>query len=169
MAATTRICETNGTTGSPSETDSITNSNMGSIAAPNLVAADYPIAAGTNSYEKYQRLEVVSMGGSSAVKNIKVWRTGSLSGSDAHVTNARTSSYGGAETFTTPVNTTSTKATQTMPSSEPGSANLGIGGSLTGQLTSAGKSDYLIHQIQVNSSTTAGASTTMNYKYEEVA
>ena len=45
-------------------------------------------------------------------------------------------------TYATPVATAITGADQTMPTSEPGSANLGIGGSLSGALTGTGYSDY---------------------------
>ena len=109
------------------------------------------------------------MGGSSKVKDIKVWYTGTLSGSDSLLTNARTTSYGGAATYATPVNTTSSKATQSMPSSAPGTANLGISGSLAGELTATGTSDYLVMQLNVHSATTAGATLTLNYRYTEVA
>lgn len=167
MAATVQINEFN--TVSETKTASITNSNMGSTDAVNLTAASYPIVPGENSYEKWQKLEVTNMGGSSAIKNLKVWRTGALGGAATHVTNARTSAYGGAETYATPVATASSVADQAMPTSEPASANLGIGGSLTGELTATGASDYLVHQIQTNASDTAGSSTTMNYQYDEIA
>lgn len=167
MAATVQINEFN--TVSETKTASITNSNMGSTDAVNLTAASYPIVPGENSYEKWQKIEVTNMGGSSAIKNLKVWRTGALGGSATHVTNARTSAYGGAETFATPVATSSAVADQTMPTSEPASANLGIGGSLTGELTATGASDYLVHQIQTDAGDTAGSSTTMNYQYDEIA
>jgi hypothetical protein len=167
MAATVQINEFN--TVSETKTASITNSNMGSTDAVNLTAASYPIVPGENSYEKWQKIEVTNMGGSSAIKNLKVWRTGALGGSATHVTNARTSAYGGAETFATPVATSSTVADQAMPTSEPGTANLGIGGSLTGELTATGASDYLVHQIQTDAGDTAGSSTTMNYQYDEIA
>lgn len=167
MAATVQINEFNGA--GETKTASITNSNMGSTDAVNLTAASYPIVPGENSYEKWQKIEVTNMGGSSAIKNLKVWRTGALGGAATHVTNARTSAYGGAETFATPVATSSTVADQAMPTSEPASANLGIGGSLTGELTATGASDYLVHQIQTNASDTAGSSTTMNYQYDEIA
>lgn len=109
------------------------------------------------------------MGGDSKVDTLKVWRTGSLSGSDTHVTNARTTTYGGAPTYAQPVASAITGADQTMPTSEPGSANLGIGGSLSGEITSATNySDYLIHQLVMDAATTAGASTTMNYSYRRV-
>lgn len=167
MAATVQIAEFNGA--GETKTASITNSNFGSNDSANLVAATYPITAGTSSYEKYQKLEVTNMGGSSKVKDLKIWYTGTLSGSDTFLTNARTTSYAGAATYATPVNTTSSKATQTMPTSAPASANLGIGGSLTGELTTTGLSDYLVMQLNVHSATTAGATLTLNYRYTEIA
>lgn len=166
MAAIVQISEYN--TVSETKTASITNSNFGSTDAVNLVTATYPITAGTNSYEKYQKLEVTAMGGSTSVEDLKVWYTGALSGSDTFLTNARTSAYGGAETFATPVATASSKATQTMPTSAP-ATNLGIGGSLSGTLTAAGSSDYLVMQLQVDAGTTSGATLTLNYRYAEVA
>lgn len=166
MAATVRINEYNGA--GETATNNITNSNFGSTDTANLTAASYPITAGTSSYEKYQKLEVTAMGGSSKVKDLKIWYTGTLSGSDTLLTNARTTSYGGAETYATPVNTTSSKATQTMPTSAP-ATNWGIAGSLTGELTTTGTSDYLVMQLNVHSATTAGATLTLNYRYTEVA
>jgi hypothetical protein len=56
-----------------------------------------------------------------------------------------------------------------MPTSEPSGANLGIGGSLSGQLTATGNSDYLVHQIQTDSGDVAGSTSTMNYQYDETA
>lgn len=168
MAATVRINERNGApTGTL--TTNITNSNMGSTDAANLDPVANPVTPGANTYEKYQQLEVTAMGGSSKIDNLKVWRTGALGGSATHVTNARTSSYGGAATYATPSASTSSVATQAMPTSSPGSANLGIGGSLTGSLTATGSSDYLVHQIQTNVADTAGSTSTLNFSYDETA
>lgn len=168
MPATVEISETNGAVPG-TVTDGITNSNMGSTDAPDLDPVTYYVTPGNNTYEKWQRFHVSNMGGSSAIENITVWRTGSLGGSAIHLTNARTSSYGGATTYAQPTTSTSTVATQTMPSSNPGSANLGIGGSLTGSLTAIGYSDYLIHQIQTNASDTAGSTSTLNFAYTEIS
>lgn len=167
MAATVEIDEANGA--GETLTHGITNTNMGSTDAANLDADANPIDAGNNSYEKWQKIHVTAMGGSTAIDNLKIWRTGALAGSAVHVTNARETSYGGAETFATPVATDSTIADQTMPTSEPTGANLGIGGSLAGQLTGTGSSDYLVHQIQVDAGDTAGNTTTLNYQYDETA
>ena len=167
MAATVQINEFN--TVGETKTANITNSNMGSSDAVNLVAADYPIVPGENSYEKYQKIEVTAMGGSSKIDKLKVWRVTAMGGSAVHLTNARESSYGGAESFVTPAVTDSTPATETMPTTEPSGANLGIGGSLTGELTAAGSSDFLVHQIQTDAGDVAGASCTMHYQYDETA
>ena len=169
MAATVEICESNGS--GETVTHGITNTNMGSTDAANLNAVTYPITPNTRSYAKYQRFHVTAMGGASSIGNLKVWRTGSLGtgGTHGHVTNARTSSYGGAPTYAQPVNTAITGADQAMPTSEPGGANLGIAGSLSGTLTGTGYSDYLIHQLTTDSSATAGSSSTLNYQYDETA
>jgi hypothetical protein len=147
----------------------ITNTNVGSVDAANLDAVANPIVAGENSYEKYQTFEITAMGGSSEVNTLKVWRTGALGANATHLTNARETSYGGAEAYATPVATASSKATQTMPSTEPTGANLGIGGSLSGALSSTGESDRLVHQLQTTGAATAGTTSNMNYQYDEVA
>jgi hypothetical protein len=167
MAATVEIDESHGA--GETLTHGISNSNFGSSDAANLVAANYPITPGNNSYEKWQKFHVSAMGGSSKIKTLKVWRTTALGGSAVHVTNAREAGYAGAAVYATPVATDSSVATQAMPTSEPTGANLGIGGSLAGEITVAGSSDYLVHQVQSDAGDIAGASTTMHYQYEEVA
>jgi hypothetical protein len=168
MAATVEIDEFNGTTAGTA-THGITNTNMGSVDAVNLDPNLNPITPGNNSYEKYQKIHVTAMGGSSLIQNLKIWRSGALGGAATHLTNARTASYGGAATAATPVATASSVATQTMPTSAPASANLGIGGALAGSLSATGSSDFLVHQIQTNAADVAGSTSTMNYQYDEVA
>ena len=167
MAATVEICETN--TSETTVSHNIANSNMGNLDAPELDTVSYPIESGERSYIKYQRLHVTAMGGSSVIDDIRVWRSGALGGSATHVCNLKTSSYDGALTYATPVKTAVTYVDETMPSSEPASANLGIGGSLTGELTDVGYSDYLGHQIIPNSSDTVGSTSTLTFQYKETA
>lgn len=167
MAATVTIAESNGA--GETVTASITNTNMGNTEAVNLDPVAYPVTPGDRTYAKYQRFNVTNMGGSSSIQNLKVWRTSALGGSATHVTNARTTSYAGAATYATPVKTAISGADQTMPTSAPATANLGIGGSLTGTLTATGYSDYLIHQIVTDAGDVAGSTSTMNYQYDEVA
>lgn len=168
MAADVEICESNGA--GETVTHDIANTNMGSVDAAELDPVANPIIAGNRSYAKYQRFHVVDMATSSLINNLKVWRTGALGGAATHVTNARTSSYAGAPTYAEPVATAITGADQAMPTSEPGSANLGIGGSLSGDMDTDGDfSDYLIHQIITNGADVAGSTSTMNYQYDETA
>jgi len=165
--ATVQINEYNGA--GQTKTANISNSNFVSVDAANSNAVSNPITAGGNSFEKWQRLEVTAMGGASAVKNIKVWRTGALGANASLLTNARTTSYGGNPTYATPTASASSIATQTMPSTEPGTANLGIGGSLTGELTAVGETDNLVMQLQTTGSATAGATFDINWQRDEIA
>lgn len=167
MAATVQINEYNGA--GETKTANITNSNMGSVDSANLDPVANPITPGNNSFEKWQKLEVTNLGGSSEIDTLKVWRSGALGGSASHVTNARESSYGGAETYAQPTDSDSTVATQAMPTSSPTGANLGIGGSLSGSLTTTGESDYLVHQIQTDAGDTAGSTSTLKFSYREIA
>jgi hypothetical protein len=173
-AATVTIAESNGTT--PTVTASITNTNMGSSDTVNLtVSTSTAITAGTNSFEKWQRFNVSTNADGNTIKNLQVWASEALNTGATHKTNARTTSYGGAQTFDTvngPLATDRSATygyTQTMPTSNPGAANLGIGGSLTGEITTTGYSDYLVMQIQTTGAAIAGKTVTMNYQYDEYA
>lgn len=166
-AATVEIDEANGA--GETLTHNISDTDMGSADSATVDPVANPITAGNNTFEKWQKIHVTAMGGSSKIDNLQVWRTGALGGAATHKTNARTSSYGGAATYATPTASASSVATQTMPTSDPGAANLGIGGSLSGSLTATGSSDYLVHQIQTNGADTAGSTSTMNYQYDETA
>jgi hypothetical protein len=167
MAATVSVAETNGA--GATVTAAITNTNMGNTDAVNLDPVAYPVTPGERTYAKYQRLNVTNLGGSSAIQNLKIWRTSALGGSATHVTNARTSAYAGAASYAEPVKTAISGSDQAMPTSAPATANLGIGGALNGTLTATGYSDYLIHQIITDAGDTAGSTSTMNYQYDEVA
>jgi len=167
MAATVSILEANGA--GETETASITNTNMGSTDAVNLDPVAYPVTPGANTYEKWQKFNCTNLGASSQLDTFRVWRVGALGGSATHVTNARTSSYAGAETYATPIATASSVATQAMPTSDPAAANVGVGGSLAGTITGVAKSDYVVHQIQTDAGDTAGSTSTMHYAYREIA
>jgi hypothetical protein len=166
MAATVEICESNGA--GETVTHNITDTDMGNQDSATVDPVAYPITPGNNSYEKFQRIHVTAMGGSSKIDNLQIWRTGALGGSATHITNARTSSYAQV-TYATPDTTEAAQSTQAMPTADPAAANLGIAGSLTGALTAAGYSDYLNHIIKTNAGDTAGSTSTMNFQYDETA
>ena len=169
MAATVEVDEENGKSSSPVLTHNVSNSNMGSADASSLNPIDNPIVPGRNSFEKWQLIHVIDMSTSSSINNIRVWRSGSLGANAIHLTNASVSSYGKEAKYRTPTDSTSPVAVFSMPTSSPGSANLGIGGSLTGSLTAAGYSDFLVHQIQTTPAAMAGSTTVMNYQFDETA
>lgn len=149
-------------------THNISDSDMGSADSATVNPVTSPVIAGENTFEKYQKIHITAMGGSSAIDNLKVWRTSALGGSAIHETNARETSYA-RKAYVAPTASTSTQGDQTMPTSEPTGANLGIDGSLSGSRTAAGHSDFLIHQIQTDSGDTVGSTSTMNYQYDETA
>ncbi len=168
MAATVEIDEQNGAPAG-STTHNISDTDMSTEDSATTDPVANPVTPGSNTMEKWQKIDITNMGGSSKIDNLQIWRTGALGGAAVHVTNARTSAYGGAETYAQPETGASGEATQTMPSSDPAAANLGIGGSLTGSLTATGQSDFLVHQIQTNGADVAGSTSTMNYQYDETA
>lgn len=168
-AATVEISESN--TVSETVTDGISNINLGNNDSANLVTATYPITAGANSYEKWVRFHVSAMGSATKVDNLRVYAPGAtfpVSVGTYLLTSATTSGYS-APTFATPVTTTSSSATNNIATSAPGSANLGIGGSLSGSFAAPGYSDYCVLQLQTNASDTASSSVTVRFRYDEVA
>lgn len=163
MAATCEIDEYNGV--GETLTANITNTNYGSVDSANLAVSGNEIVAGQNSFEKWHKMSFT--GTFNTVDNLKFWKnSGAYVTGESLDTNARETSYGGAETYVQPTQTTSTVATETMPETEPSGANLGIGGSLGGQLTGAGDSDYLVTQLQTTGSTPAGDVNQKQFTYQ---
>ncbi len=151
MAATFAIHESNGA----GETTTVaSNLNYGSTDAPNLTPADYPITAGDHSYEKWVRC--YWSGTFNKIENVQIWKSaGNYVTSEGISTNLTTSGYTEAS-YATPTSADSTVATYSMPTSDPGSANLGIGGSLSGSLTTTGYSDYWVSQLDTGTDTPPG-------------
>lgn len=163
MAATCEIDEYN--TAGETLSANISNTNYGSLDDAELTPAGNEIIAGENSFEKWQKMSFT--GTFNTVDNLKIWKnSGNYVTGEGIDTNAREASYGGAETYVTPTETTSTVATQVMPATEPSGANLGIGGSLGGQLTGAGDSDYLVSQLQTTGATPAGDVNQKQFTYQ---
>lgn len=176
MPATVQVAETNGPFASSSETIDPSNINMGSDDSAELVPATYPITAMADghAFEKWLRLYVSAMGGTSIVDNIKIWLS-SLGGGwktgEGMSTSLRTSGYV-SMTYPTagPVDTDSPDADQVMPEAEPGGPNLGISGSLGGQITaSPNYSDWAVLQLDVTNLTPAGSlnQKTITFQWDE--
>jgi len=169
MAATIDIAETNGPAATSVETLDISNINFGSDDSAELIPATYPITAEADghAYEKWERLHVSAMGGSSQIDNLKIWLSGLGGGwktGEGMSTNCREGGYS-AESYPAggPVETDSAVADQAMPETEPTGPNMGIGGSLGGQLSGIGYSDWMIFQIDVTEGTPAGSVNTKTF------
>jgi hypothetical protein len=177
MAATIDVCESNGATETITHTLAVEPAlatSVGSIDAPNLDPVANRLTPGANSYEKWQRVHVVALGGAAAIRTLKVWAEGTLSPNTTHQYNGSLSqaTYDTAnhkQTVYAQPTTTATRTPELMPTSEPASPNLGIGGSLTGALTAPGYSDYVVHQVRTTASATVGATISLVFGYEEVA
>jgi len=166
MPAQVEIDESNG----PLETitHNIGNANMGDLDLHDMDPTSHPIVPGNYSMAKYHRIHVVNMNTSTKVDDIRIWQTGSMSGSTQHFTNLKTSAYGGAMAYAQPVAVAITGVNQIIPSALPPSANLGIGGSLSGSFSAPGFSDYFVHQLLTDINDTQGANVSMNIQYAEV-
>lgn len=55
-----------------------------------------------------------------------------------------------------PSSVTSSIATSSIPTSDPGSANVSLGGNLSGSLVTSGYSDHIVLQLQTTNSAPAG-------------
>ena len=150
MAATFAWIETN----SGGVETTATNLNFGNLDQTNVDATVYPILAGSNSFEKYIQ---ASFGGTfTSISELKFWMSvGVLESPETLLGTVAESGYA-APALADPVTTTSTKATKTIPNTEPSGANVGIGGSLLGSLVAPGRSDLMVLQLQVDAGAEAG-------------
>ena len=90
------------------------------------------------------------------IENLQIWKSaGTYVTGESISTNLATSGYSQAS-YSTPTSADSTVATNPMPTSDPGQANLGIGGSLSGSLTAAGYSDYWVMQMDTTAQSPPG-------------
>lgn len=146
MAATVNISESN--QAGEVVTDGITNINFGSVDQPNIVAANHPVIVGENSYSKYLRFHVANMGGSTTIKDLRNWASVyvPVTGERLREDNFTLS---GAIPYATP--SQAQIITATIPTADPGSANVDIGGDLAGTITVApAYSGYFKMQTQSN-------------------
>lgn len=164
--ASLELSETNGAT---VVTDGITNLNYVSVDTPNASSSANPITAGQNSYEKYIRIHLIAINDSNQVDNFQIWMTPSATTTGiSYYANLKTAPTNN-DTYATPVTTTSTKATLAMPTSDPGSYNLGVGGASTALTTNNTYSDYFISQLRTTGSTPPGnlPQKTIHVQYDE--
>jgi len=140
-----------------------TNLNLGSTLYANLAPSTYPITAGTYSYEKWVR--ALFTGSFTRIENLQFWKS-----AGAYVTGETIKWTGNYSTYAAPTTVVSTIATTAAPTADPGTANVGIGGSLSGSLVATGYSDYILLQASVTTAASAGAvnQKTFTLQYDEV-
>lgn len=171
MAVILEIDESNGPT--ETITANVASLKAGSIDAATFDPTGNPITPGNNSFEKWIRVHVTDLGGAAAVLGFKVWAEGpptqtSLH-SNGHAVQATYDSANHKRTAYAQPSTSATRTPEAMPTTEPASANLGIAGSLTGQLTAPGRTDYQLIQVRTTVSATVGATLTVSFGYEAIA
>lgn len=145
------------------DTATPTNLNLGSTLAANLAPSTYPITAGTYSYEKWVKANF--SGSFTRIDNIQFWKS-----AGAYVTGEVINWTGQQTAYAVPTESASADATGAVPTADPGTANVSIGGSLSGSLTATGSSDFIILQASVTTAASAGAvnQKTFTLQYDEV-
>lgn len=140
-----------------------TNLNMGSTLAANISASLYPITAGSSSYEKWIKLHF--SGTFTRIENLQFWKS-----AGSYVTGESIVWEGEQTTYATPTNAASTIATTAVPTADPGTANVSIGGSLSGSLTAEGDSDFIVLQTAITGAASAGSTNLKTFviQYDEV-
>jgi hypothetical protein len=111
----------------------------------------YPITAGNNSYEVWLRMHFT--GSFNRVDNLQFWMSTDFSPNTGLSILWKGNNAGA---YQTPIKTASTVADGAIPTSDPGTANVSIGTSLSGYLDAAGYSDYIVLQLQTTVSAAAG-------------
>jgi len=165
MAATYQWAQSHGAT--PTVVDLGESGNLFNFKdVDDATAANYssnPIVAGDNSYEVWLRAHLT--GTFNTVDNIQFWMSTDFSPATGLVLKWE----GETVTHVEAVKTESTVATTAIPTTDPGTANVGIGGSLGGSLTGAGYSDYIVLQLQTTVAAAAGDTSlaTFTLQYDE--
>ena len=161
MAATFQWSESNGA--GEEITDGISNLNFGSNDSANLNTLTYPVIIGTNSYEKYIRIKF-SGSGWSEISNVKLWKS-----AGAYKTGEVIKAISN-QTYDEPVDTTSSKATEDIPTEEGSALDIESTEGDPSIFTEAGYSKYIVMQTQSTGSTPSGSGNTktITVQYDEV-
>ena len=161
MVATFSWVEFNGSAATESTP---TQLNFVSVDAANANASDNPITAGEHSYEKWIKADF--SGSFTRIDNIKFWKS-----AGSYVTGETIDWKGDGQTsFVEPTNSESTIAVTALPTSEPSEANVSISGATSGELTAAGRSDYIVMQKHISTAASPGQTNTLTFtlSYDEV-
>ena len=156
--------------GAPAGTESDLGSSGNLFNFKNIddaTAANYssnPITAGNNSFEVWMRAHFT--GTFNQIDNLQFWMSTDFSPNTGLTVKWKGNNSG---SYAAPTASTSSVATATVPTSDPGTANVSIGTSLSGNLTAAGYSDYIVLQLQTTTAAAAGDTSlaTFTLQYDE--
>ena len=161
-----------GSNGSPITTAAQTDGN-GNFLMNFLNQDEYPgdpvanaIVAGTNSYERWFYMNVVSFAGSSSISNVRFYLASGTPSEDTYCY------FGENQQYVVPTAAVSTIATQSIPTALPTTENVFIDGAPGNSLTPGSTNNYtdwIVLQIQTTPSASAGTSLTFNCVYSEIA
>jgi hypothetical protein len=163
MSATFGWAQSNGA--GQTSTDLGTSGNLFNFKSnDDATAANYssnPITAGLNSMAVYLRAHFT--GTFNKIDNLQFWMSTNFSPATGLTVKAGLSSI----TYATPSATATGDAT--VPTSDPATANVSIGASLSGSLTAAGYSDYIRLQLQTTTAAAPGDTSlaTFSLQYDE--
>lgn len=164
MAATFNWAQTYGT--SPGTTTDLGSSgNLFNFKTnDDATPANYssnPITAGNSSMEVYLRAHFT--GTFTKIDNLQFWQSAAFSPATGLQVTAAMNNV----SYATP--TTTDNGSSNVPTSDPGTANVSIGGSLSGNLSSAGYSDYIKLQLDTTVSAAPGDTSlaTFTLQYDE--
>ena len=129
-------------------------------------AADYstnPIPAGENSFEVYLRAKFT--GTFNKIEKIQFWRSTNFSPATGLSLYWKPK---GASAYVAPTSAVS-RAISAIPTSDPTTANVGIGNNITGNLAASGYSNHIVLQLRTTSAAPAGDSSlcTLSLNYDE--
>ena len=152
MAATFNWAQRNGVGGT--STDLGTSGNLWNFkSVDSAVAGDYaanPITAGQNSFEVWLRGHFT--GTFNRIDDVRFWMSTGFSPATGLAVFWR----GTQVIYLQPAAGTSSIATSSVPTADPGSANVSIGGSLSGSLVAVGFTDHVVLQLRTTTAAPAG-------------
>ena len=133
------------------------------VATPSLYSAN-PITFGNNSYEVW--LRAMFTGVFNEVRDLRFWQSINFS----PATGLQLFWRGTQQIYLQPATVSSSIATSSIPTADPGSANVSIGGNLSGSIvTSSGMSDFIVTQLRTTTAAPAGDTSfvTLSFSYSE--
>ena len=110
----------------------------------------YPIPAGSNSYEVYLRGHFTGV--FNKIYDTRFWMSTDFSPSAGLTIKMK----GNQVTYGQPTNASSSIAVDTIGTSDPGTTNVSIGGSLSSSLTTSGYTDFIVLQLRTTTESAAG-------------